>query len=91
MGVMKNIILEGWIRAIVGDVETAFARVPNLKHLNLSISTSDQMIQGKFQGRKTKDDVINDMTAALDAAWAHARRASALTRRTLRGQRRIIW
>jgi homocitrate synthase NifV len=71
MGVIKNIILEGWIRAIVADVETAFNLVPNLKHLNLSISTSDQMIQGKFQGRKTKDDIVNDMTAAVDAAWAH--------------------
>jgi isopropylmalate/homocitrate/citramalate synthase len=71
MGVLQPIRLEGWIRAIVADVETAFARVPNIKHLNLSISTSDQMIQGKFQGRKTKDDIINDMTQAVDAAWAH--------------------
>jgi len=71
MGVMKNIVLEGWIRAITADVETAFRLVPNLKHLNLSISTSDQMIQGKFQGRKNKDDIINDMGAAVDAAWAH--------------------
>ena len=71
MGVIKNLRLEGWIRAIVADVETAFRMVPNIKHLNLSISTSDQMIQGKFQGRKSKDDVINDMAAAVDAAWAH--------------------
>ena len=71
MGVIKNLHLEGWIRAIVADVETAFKLVPKLKHLNLSISTSDQMIQGKFQGRKTGDDIINDMTQAVDAAWAH--------------------
>ena len=71
MGVIKNLRLEGWIRAIVADVETAFKMVPNIKHLNLSISTSDQMIQGKFQGRKTKDDVIEDMSRAVDAAWAH--------------------
>ncbi|MBA7676923.1 Citrate (Re)-synthase [subsurface metagenome] len=60
----------GWIRAITDDVETTFKRVPGIKHLNVSISTSDQMIMGKFQGRKTKQDVINDMTAAVDAAWA---------------------
>ncbi len=70
-GVLKPIRLEGWIRAIVADVETAFKLVPNIRHLNLSISTSNQMIQGKFQGRKSQDDIINDMTRAVDAAWAH--------------------
>ena len=71
MGALKNIRLEGWIRAIVADVETAFKLVPGIKHLNLSISTSDQMIQGKFQGRKSRGDIINDMTQAVDVAWAH--------------------
>jgi len=68
MGVLQPIRLEGWIRAIVGDVETAFKLVPKIRHLNLSISTSDQMIQGKFQGRMTKDDVIKEMVEAVDAA-----------------------
>jgi isopropylmalate/homocitrate/citramalate synthase len=71
MGVIKNIRLEGWIRAIVADVETAFRLVPGIKHLNLSISTSEQMIKGKFQGRKNREDIINDMTQAVDAAWEH--------------------
>jgi isopropylmalate/homocitrate/citramalate synthase len=71
IGVLKPIRLEGWIRAIVDDVETTFERVPNIKHLNLSISTSDQMINGKFQGRKKKRDVIKDMTHAVTAARAH--------------------
>jgi homocitrate synthase NifV len=70
MGVLHPIRLEGWIRAIVGDVETAFKLIPGIRHLNLSISTSDQMIKGKFQGRKTRDDIINDMVEAVDAAWA---------------------
>ncbi len=70
MGVLKPIRLGGWIRAIVDDVETAFKLVPNIRHLNLSISTSDQMLRGKFQGRKTRDDIINDMTEAVDAARA---------------------
>jgi isopropylmalate/homocitrate/citramalate synthase len=70
MGVLKPIRLAGWIRATVGDVETAFQLVPDIKHLNLSISTSEQMIVGKFQGRKKKQDVIHDMVEAVDAAWA---------------------
>ncbi len=68
MGVLQPIRLEGWIRAIVNDVEITFKRVPNIKHLNLSISTSDQMINGKFQGRKNRDDIVKDMTSAVDAA-----------------------
>jgi isopropylmalate/homocitrate/citramalate synthase len=68
MGVLAPIRLEGWIRAIAADVETAFRQVPKIRHLNLSISTSDQMIQGKFQGKMTKDDVIKEMTEAVDAA-----------------------
>jgi len=68
MGVLKPIRLEGWIRAIASDVETAFKLVPNIRHLNLSISTSDQMIYGKFQGRKTRDDIIKEMVGAVDVA-----------------------
>jgi isopropylmalate/homocitrate/citramalate synthase len=71
IGVLKPIRLEGWIRAIVEDVETTFQMIPNINHLNLSISTSDQMINGKFQGRKKKDDIIKDMTEAVTAARAH--------------------
>jgi isopropylmalate/homocitrate/citramalate synthase len=71
MGVMPNIRLQGWIRAIVEDVELAFKMVPGIKHLNLSISTSDQMINGKFKGRRNRDDIIDDMTQAVDAAKAH--------------------
>ncbi len=68
MGVLEPIRLGGWIRAIASDVETAFKLVPNLKHLNLSISISDQMLKGKL--KKTRDDVIGDMTKAVDTARA---------------------
>jgi isopropylmalate/homocitrate/citramalate synthase len=71
IGVIKPMRLEGWIRAIPGDVETTFQNVPNINHLALSISTSDQMINGKFQGRKTRDDIISDMVAAAKAARTH--------------------
>jgi len=68
MGVIDSLRLEGWIRATVGDVDEAFKLVPTLKHLNLSISTSDQMIEGKFQGKKDKKDIIAGMTQAVDRA-----------------------
>jgi len=68
MGVLKPMRLGGWIRAQVDDVKTAFKLVPKIKHLNLSVSTSNQMIQGKFQGRKTKDDILKMMVDAVDAA-----------------------
>jgi isopropylmalate/homocitrate/citramalate synthase len=68
MGVLKPIRLGGWVRAIASDVEAAFKMVPGIKHLNLSISTSDQMLKGKL--KKTRDDILRDMTEAVDAAWA---------------------
>ena len=61
MGVLKPIRLGGWIRAVAEDVELTFDRVPNIKHLNLSISTSDQMINFKFRGKKNKSSIIKDM------------------------------
>jgi isopropylmalate/homocitrate/citramalate synthase len=68
MGVIKPMRLAGWIRAIVPDVELTFRMVPEIRHLNLSISTSDQMINGKFQGKMTRDSIIQEMADALDAA-----------------------
>ena len=71
MGVLQPIRLGGWIRAVVADVEKAFKLVPNMKHLNLSISTSDQMIQGKFLGKKGRADIVSMMVDAVEAARAH--------------------
>jgi isopropylmalate/homocitrate/citramalate synthase len=71
MGVLQPIRLGGWIRAVVADVGKAFQLVPNIKHLNVSISTSDQMIQGKFLGKKSREDIVSMMVDAVDAARAH--------------------
>lgn len=68
MGVLQPIRLEGWVRATAGDVETTFELVPGIKHLNLSISTSAQMINGKFRGKKTRADIIEMMVGAVEAA-----------------------
>jgi homocitrate synthase NifV len=67
MGVLKPIMLSGWIRAIKEDVEKA-CKMTKVENLNLSISTSDQMIQGKFQGKYTRDDVIKEMVEAVHTA-----------------------
>jgi len=68
MGVLSPIRLEGWARAVVADVELAFKQVPKMEHINLSISTSDQMINGKFKGSKSREDVLQIMVEAVDAA-----------------------
>ena len=71
MGVLQPIRLEGWIRATVEDVEKAFELVPEIRNLNLSISTSSQMIDGKFQGRKSEEDILTMAVEAIGAARAH--------------------
>ncbi|MFH0859773.1 MAG: homocitrate synthase [Candidatus Altiarchaeota archaeon] len=68
-GVLKPILLSGWIRAITADVKKTFEMVPEIKNLNLSISTSDQMIQGKFKGKYTRKDIVDMMTEAVDKAY----------------------
>jgi homocitrate synthase NifV len=67
MGVLKPILLCGWIRAIKGDVEKAH-KMTKVDSLNLSISTSEQMIGGKFQGKYTKEDVVKEMVEAVHTA-----------------------
>src|SRR3989338_9306874 len=63
--------LGGWIRATAEDVEQTFKLVPEIKDLNLSISTSSQMINGKFLGSKNEEDILMMAVAAIDAARAH--------------------
>ncbi len=67
-GELSPIRLEGWIRAIKDDVKGAFKLVPQIKHLNLSISTSEQMIVHKFKGKLDYASVITEMTEALREA-----------------------
>jgi isopropylmalate/homocitrate/citramalate synthase len=67
MGVMGNLVLSGWCRAVAGDVKKALQH-KNLSYLSLSIPTSEQMIRGKFQGRIDKDSVIASMVEAVHTA-----------------------
>ncbi len=66
--VIKRLRLSGWVRAIKKDVELAFRNVPELKHINVSISTSDQMIMHKFKGKLDYEGVIKSMQEAVRAA-----------------------
>ena len=60
--------LSGWMRGMAADVELTFKNVPNLQYVNLSQSTSEQMIQGKYLGKKTPDDIIFMTKEAVECA-----------------------
>jgi len=67
-GVVKKLHLQGWCRAIPEDVILAFNNCPDLRDLNISMSTSEIMIQGKFKGKKTWRNIVETMTAAVRTA-----------------------
>lgn len=70
-GVIQKTKLSGWMRAMASDVELSFKNVPALKNLNLSQSTSEQMINGKYQGKKTLDDILKMTCEAIECAISH--------------------
>jgi isopropylmalate/homocitrate/citramalate synthase len=67
-GAFGALRLSGWCRAVTADVERAAPL--GLRHYNLSLSTSDQMIAHKFRGKLDRESVIREMTAAVTAAKA---------------------
>ena len=71
MGALAPIRLGGWLRATTEDVKLAFKMVPKIKYLNLSISTSDQMIVHKFKGKLDHVSIINEMEDAVKCALDH--------------------
>lgn len=56
------------MRAMASDVELSFNNVPKLKNVNLSQSTSEQMINGKYMGKKTPQDIIAMTVDAVKCA-----------------------
>lgn len=68
MGMLTTMRISGWTRATASDVKKAKTLVPQLKHINISISTSEQMIRGKFGGKKDRSDIIAMMLEALKVA-----------------------
>src|SRR5690349_13521783 len=65
-GAFGDLRLSGWCRAVVADVEKAAPL--GLRHYNLSISTSDQMLRNKFRGTLDRDALIRETRAAVRAA-----------------------
>lgn len=70
-GAIKRTKLSGWMRAIASDVDESFKNVPKLKYVNLSQSTSEQMTNGKYQGKKTLDDILKMTCEAVECAVSH--------------------
>ena len=58
MGAITKTKLNGWMRGVKSDVIESFTEIPRLKYANLSVSTSAQMIQGKYSGKKTFNDIL---------------------------------
>ncbi|GIF72056.1 LeuA family protein [Asanoa siamensis] len=65
-GAFGDLRLSGWTRAVAGDV--AASAPLGLRHFNLSISTSDQMLRNKFRGKFDRAAVIAEMVAAVRTA-----------------------
>jgi isopropylmalate/homocitrate/citramalate synthase len=66
-GGIKKMRLSGWIRAVESDVRSAIENT-SVEYLNMSISTSDIMIQHKFNGKIDRAGVINSMVKAARLA-----------------------
>src|SRR4051812_8724932 len=70
-GAFGDLRLSGWCRAVPADVESAIGVQVNgrgLRHYNLSISTSDQMIANKFRGKLDRAAIIKEMIASVAVA-----------------------
>jgi len=65
-GAFGSLRLSGWCRAVADDVARSTGL--GLTHYNLSISTSDQMLRGKFGGRLDRDAVIREAVRAVQVA-----------------------
>jgi isopropylmalate/homocitrate/citramalate synthase len=68
LGAIKRLRLEGWCRAISEDVKLTFKNCPDIKHINISISTSEIMLKGKFMGKKTFKDILKSLADAVKTA-----------------------
>lgn len=67
-GAMKRIHLEGWCRAVPEDVKLSFKNCPGLRHLNISMSTSEIMLRAKFMGKKSWKDILKTVKESVKLA-----------------------
>lgn len=70
-GLITKTKLSGWVRAIASDVRLAYENVPKLQYLNMSQSTSKQMIVGKYQGKMNEKDILEQTCEAINEAISH--------------------
>ncbi len=68
VGGIKRLHPEGWCRAVTEDIDLSFKNCPGLKHLNVSMSTSEIMLRGKFQGKKSWKDILKSVAASIRRA-----------------------
>ena len=68
LGAFGDLVLAGWVRAVPKDVESALAS--GVQHLNLSMSTSDQIIVHKFKGKLDRESILRETTQAVEMAVA---------------------
>ena len=68
VGAIKRLRLEGWCRAVSEDVKLTFKNCPDIKHINISMSTSEIMLKGKFMGKKTFKDIVKSLAEAVKTA-----------------------
>ena len=65
-GAFGNLKLSGWCRAVKRDVEASLPL--GVRDFNLSISTSDQMIVHKFQGKLDRKKILEEMRVSVKCA-----------------------
>ena len=63
-GAIKPMLLSGWVTCRKSELANAIRMVPELKHFNISLSTSKQMLTAKLN--KTEDQVIEMMIESLE-------------------------
>jgi homocitrate synthase NifV len=68
LGVIKRLHLEGWCRAVSEDVKLSFKNCPGLRHLNVSMSTSEIMLRAKFMGKKSWKDILKTVKESVKLA-----------------------
>jgi homocitrate synthase NifV len=70
-GVLKPMRLEGWCTCRRAELEKAIQNCPKLKHYNISLSTSDQMLKFKFGDKFSRKDIVKMMTTSLKYLLEH--------------------
>jgi isopropylmalate/homocitrate/citramalate synthase len=69
-GAIRRLRLAGWLRAKPEDIDLSFANCPRMRHLNISMPTSKNMIRTKFRSAMTWKNIIESLVASVARAKA---------------------